>query len=344
MAANPPGDDPGTDVDAPEDAALAEPAAAAPQNIRGRAAFVPHVRSPWREGVAAEATPNNLIHRARNPDEAWIEEATAKIGDWRAMIRSVYLRWALTINASVLAERRYRDMAPDQALRTESLRVRDGQPQPRAVIALWPAPEAADNYAQITPLISAYGVSDLFGALEEVVFELYEIFLRHDFSSLMRGEEFLPLRRLYRQRVDSPEAALGWEEARAARYDAWRRKRTYDGLHAVLLSFLRTAGLRRPSSFQHTDIEDWATTLEMIGELRNLIVHGAATVSEKLGRLSGTQISMTFDFAAGDEIDVKLHHLQSVECYCDQLLTALNIALIEKVRGPLGGGARPGRA
>jgi len=55
------------------------------------------------------------------PEHAWVAEATAKIGDWRGIVRSVYLRWAITINACVLAEQRYEAMPPEKALQTSSL-------------------------------------------------------------------------------------------------------------------------------------------------------------------------------------------------------------------------------
>lgn len=304
------------------------------RNLRQRAVFVPHVRIPWQDGVAAIIQPDNLVHRARNAEEAWIEEATGKIGEWRSLTRSVYIRWAITINASVLAEQRYRDMPEDQALRTNTLRVVDGRPE-QAVLAIWPAPEAAGHYAAVTPLIAAYGAADLFGALEDVLFDLYEIFLRHNPEPLMRGTEFRDLRRSWHRRGDSPEAAEAWQTTWAARFDTWRRKRAYDGLHTVLVAFYQHAGLQRPSFYRLADVADWARTLEMIAELRHLVVHGAAVVSDRLAALSNTQNSLTFDFEAGQPLDVRLHHLQSVECFCEQLLTAINLSLVERAIGPL---------
>jgi hypothetical protein len=296
--------------------------------------FVPHFRIPWQDGVAAIVQPNNLVHRARNADEAWIEEATGKIGDWRSLTRSVYIRWAITINASALAEQRYRDMREDQALRTNTLRVVHGHPE-QTILAIWPAPEAAGHYATVTPLIAAYGAADLFGALEDVLFDLYEIFLRHNPEPLMRGAEFRDLRRSWHRRGDNPEAAEAWQTAWAARFDLWRRKRAYDGLQNVLVAFYQHAGLQRPSFYRLADVADWARTLEMIAELRHLIVHGAAVVSDRLAALCNTQNSLTFDFEAGQPLDVRLHHLQSVECFCDQLLTAINLSLVERAIGPL---------
>lgn len=305
-----------------------------PKNLRQRAVFVPHVRIPWEDGIAAIVQSNNLVHRASNDAEAWIEEATSKIGEWRALTRSVYLRWAITINASVLAEQRYREIPEDQALQTTALRMVEGHPA-LVQLAVWPARQAADHYAAVTPLIAANGVADLFGSLEDIIFDLYEIYLRNNPNPLMQGDEYRSLRRIWRHRSDNTDAAMLWQAAWSERFEIWRRKRAYDGLHQVLIAFFQHAGLRRPSSYQLTDVADWARTVEMVAELRHLIVHGAATVSDKLAALSNTPTSATFDFVAGAQLDVKLHHLQSTECFCDQLLTAINMSLIERAIGPI---------
>ncbi|MBY3060345.1 hypothetical protein HF263_30530 [Rhizobium leguminosarum] len=303
-------------------------------NLRARATFVPHVRIPWTDGIAAIVQPDNMIWRASTPEEVWIEEATAKIGEWRSLARSVYLRWALTINASAKAEERYRALPVDQALTTSTLRVLDGAPR-QVEIARWPAAQAAEHYAAITPLIAAYGVADLYGALEDIIFDFYEIVLRHNPESLLRGDEYRPLRRLRAQRGVSPDAENAWRQAWAQRFTTWRRKRAYDGLPDVLVALYRHAGLQRPTQYSRTDVADWARSLEMIGELRHHVVHGAATVSDRLGALSGTANALTFDFVTGAALDVRLHHLQSVECFSDQLLSAFNLSLMERVLGPL---------
>jgi hypothetical protein len=274
--------------------------------------------------------------RARTPAEAWAEEATSQIGEWRTLTRSVYIRWAITINASVLARERYRTIDPDRALTVGGLRMVDGQ-LAKVQLALWPARQASERYEQTTPLIAAYGVSDMFGALEDVVFEFYEIVLSHNPMPIIRGEEFCNIRRLWRQRAESAEASSAWQEAWADRFEKWRRKRAYDGLHSVFRALFEHAGLQRPSRFRQTDVEDWCRTIEMISELRHLIVHGAPIVSEKLAELSNTPTSLTFDFVAGAQLDVQLHHLQSVECFCDQLLNAINLSIFEKVFGPMKG-------
>lgn len=311
----------------------AEPAAR-PRNIRARANIVPHLRVPWTDPRALAAPAHNMVWQGDDPKHAWIAEATAKIGDWRSFTRSVYLRWALTINASVLAEQRYRGPAAGQALFVNTLRVRGTVPR-QTEIARWPGPEAADVYAEITPLIAAYGVADLYGALEDVIFELYEIVLTHHPDLLMHGPAFRDLRALRGRRGDSAEAEERWRAAWVERLARWRHDKAFLGLHRNLLTLFEHARLQRPSHYQHTDVADWARTLEMIGELRHHVTHGMATVSEKLARLSNTQTSLTFDFVEGATLDIGTHHLQSVELFCEQLLTAINLSLMEKVLGPL---------
>jgi hypothetical protein len=122
------------------------------------------------------------------------------------------------------------------------------------------------------------------------------VILRHDPGPLIAGEQFRDLRRLWRERQDSAAALFAWQEAWAARYTQWRRKRAYDGLHEVLSALSRHAGLSRPSFYRHTDVADWCRTVQMIAELRNDVVHGAAVVSEKLAGLSNGPTSLTFDF------------------------------------------------
>jgi hypothetical protein len=305
-----------------------------PSNLRSRATFVDHVRIGASGREDGDLPVTNIVLTPQGPEDAWIGDATGRIGDWRSLTRSVYLRWALTINACEVAEHRYHSLPEDQALRVDALRIIGGAPE-RAALAIWPSRDAAARYSQITPLIAAYGIADLFGALEDVIFDLYEIALRHNPTPLISGERYRDLRRLWRGRSDSPEAEDQWQAAWGARLEEWRHRRAFDGLHRVLQGFFTHAGLQRPSTYHQTDIPDWCRTLEMIGELRHHVVHGAAVVSEKLGRLSNTTTSLTFDFVEGSPLDVKLHHLQSVECFSDQLLTAINLSLVEKAMGPI---------
>jgi hypothetical protein len=117
--------------------------------------------------------------------------------------------------------------------------------------------------------------------------------------------------------------------------DGWQRRRIYDGFGQIFLAYMQHSGLKKPSRFRRSTIRDWADAIEGVAELRNLITHGAAFVSEKLASLTNKTASMGFDFIEGAPLRVELRHLQLVECFFNQMLTAINISLIEKVRGPL---------
>ncbi|MFT4095689.1 MAG: hypothetical protein QM651_01110 [Rhodoblastus sp.] len=306
-------------------------------SIRRRAGFTKHVKASFREINPAAA--NNVIIPRSEKYPFWVADVTGQIGDWRGYIRDVYLRWAITINAMHLAVDHWKTRPKETALQTVSLRAGKDGNAAFVPVAEWPAPNAVENYQKATPLLAAYGVTDLFGALEEIIFEMYETFLNDQPEHLMKGEEFRELRRLYKGRDDGEEAQRAWESVWIDRLDKWRRKRLYDGLHSVLKSFFHLTGLQRPSSFKHTDVDDWCRAIEAIGELRNCVTHGMGTVSQKLADLTATLPTDVFRFTEGDALNVELRHLMFVECFVDQLLSAINAACCEMAKRQLTGKA-----
>ncbi len=273
----------------------------------------------------------NIIWHTKKPELKWIEHSTELIGDWRSFVRSVYMRWAITINALHVARDRY-EANPNIALAVDTLRPSDEGPQ-RVHLAVWPGAKAAENYATSIPLIAAYGVQDLYGALEEIVFALYEIFLEAHPERLMHGDEFKPMRKLYREKNNGPEAAAAYAAAWSGRIETWRRKRAYDGLHKVFAAFWVTAKLVRPSWYKLSDIDDWTKTIETIGEIRHLIVHGEDRVSKRLSDLCTEQPALGLAFAEGERLEVHLVDLMIVEEFLDKLLSTLNRSLIELAHG-----------
>jgi hypothetical protein len=273
----------------------------------------------------------NLIWRTDDPRTKWIERATERIGDWRSFVRSVYMRWAITINALHIARDRYRDR-PDAMLAVDVLRPSSDGPQ-RVHLAVWDPPTAAANYDASIPLLAAYGVQDLYGALEEIVFALYELFLADHPEEIIGGPQFRPLRALRRSASDGPEQAEAWAGAWAQRLEQWRRNRSYDGLHRVFASFWAAAGLQRPSWYALSDIEDWTRTIETIGEIRHLIVHGENAVSDRLGDLCAAQPNLGLEFRKGERLEVHLVDLMIVEQFLDRLLTTINLSMFEMATG-----------
>jgi hypothetical protein len=53
-------------------------------------------------------------------------------------------------------------------------------------------------------------------------------------------------------------------------------------------------------------------------------------VPPELAEFSLQPANMGFDFREGEKLEINLRHLQGVECFLDQLLTALNLSLLER--------------
>ena len=201
-------------------------------SIRDRVNFVPHVRREWSDPVLLETGVANVIHESKKPEEQWITETTKRIGEWRSKAHSTYMRWALSINGLLVAERTYRDWPADKQFFVTSLRWRDGAAV-RVPVAEWSGAEAADNHRATAELIAGYGICDLYGCLDEIIFSAYGIYIDHHPHHLLAGPEFKELRILRKAAKRDPSLAEEWETRWKERVDAWQRKRVYDGLGAT---------------------------------------------------------------------------------------------------------------
>ncbi len=183
----------------------------------------------------------NLIYRTDDPALKWIETATSRIGDWRAAERSVFMRWAITINALHVARDRYRD-APEILLTIDTLRP-SAQGSQRVHLDAWRGEQAARNHDATIHTMAAYAVQDMHGILEEIVLELYEVFVRGNPQLLMRGDDYKALRAAFRAKDAGETEAAAYAEMWEQRIAGWRRNRTFDGLHRVFRTFWDAAGL-----------------------------------------------------------------------------------------------------
>jgi hypothetical protein len=296
-------------------------------SIRKRTSFAPQKKIEWRdhqgEGI------QNWIHRTEKVEEKWIEETTETIGSWRDISRSVYLRWAITINAMHVSAKHYENLPEDRRLKTETLRSSNGVAE-KIPLAIWSGAEASERYVESQELISAYGFADMYGVIEDIVFDAHEIFRRHQPGDLIKGPEFRDLRRKLAKKDDDPEA---WEAAWSKRFEDWRRKKLYDGLPRVALSYWTGCGLKEPSTYKYTNVADWMDTIKMFGVLRNHITHSAPMVTRELEDSCKIKGNMGFSYVTGTELNVELFHLMAIECFIDQYLTALNMSLLELVYG-----------
>jgi hypothetical protein len=300
---------------------------------RGKIDFVGHNKLKVDITKGNDQVPfHNVIHKARSDDELWAEEITTRLGDWRAVFRSSYMCWALSINGLFVARDRYsgEEWTENKRFQVRAIRPR-GESFVEVPISEWPGKRAADAHASIIPMILAYSVVDMYGALEEFVFDLYKIYLERHPLILLRGDDNRPLLKFYKQYLKDASLEEEWKEKWNERLRKWQRKRAYDGLSEVFLAFLRHANLKEPSHYRNTTVETWAEVIKGIGVLRNCIAHGERVVPKELADFSKKPYSVAFDFEEAQDINVKLHHLQGIELFCDQLLTALNISILEAV-------------
>ena len=308
-------------------------------NSRGDIDLVGHKIVSFQE-LDAGTIPliKNIIVIATKPEERWIEDVTRQIGEWRAKLRSAYIRWALAINGLEVAAKKYAE--PNWAaqhdfivtsLRPDENGIRpDGGIKPKVtIIARWDGPTASQAHLNTMPMLATFGVIDLYAHLEEVIFALYRTYLNYHHRQLLRGNEFKNLRRLKREADEDATAQSAWEAAWQERLNSWQRKKLYDGLPKVFKSFCDIATIKASSIYKHGTVESWCECIEIIGLVRNALVHGATTVSDELAAACAKPYSLAFDFEKDKPLIVHLYHLQGIDLFCEQLLSALNCSLFE---------------
>lgn len=305
--------------------------------MRGKFDLVGHPHVVWSELDPKKLpTIENFIVSPEDDGLKWIEEITASIGDWRADLRSTYIRWALALNGLHVANSHY------EARRVENRKFAVQTLRPDAVgiarlvnLAEWDFAFAADAHLKCAPMVCAWGLIDMYAALEACIFAMYRIFLNHNPRLILPQPEFSQLRRLYKQSRVNPVLIPDWERQWQKRLDEWHRKKLYDGLSKVFRAFCSQAKIKAPSIYWRTSPETWAETIQAIATLRHALVHGVQTVPADLAALSNKPHTLTFNFVEGQSLEVALHHLMGVEAFCHQLLTALNLSLIELAGYPL---------
>jgi hypothetical protein len=291
--------------------------------------FVGHQRIPVDElNPSTLPSIDNIVYKATNDKTVWIEETTAKIGDWRAIFRSTYIRWAVSLNGLHVASEKYSTSKEEKSFIINSLRVNNGVAK-QTVIVEWDFKTAAETHLKTAPMLCAYGLIDLYACFEEFIFDFYKIYLKHNPEHLLTGEENKPLKKLYKSYLADNTLADKWNEQFNNRLKAWQRKRLYDSLGKVFLSYCNQSGIEKPSMYKLSNPTTWAETLTGISLVRHSLTHGAKTVSKELSDFCKTPNNNGFTFKENDPLEIKLFHLQATELFSDQILTALNLSLVE---------------
>ena len=161
------------------------------------------------------------------------------------------------------------------------------------------------------------------------MFDLYKIFLKSNPEVLLKGSEFKTLKKLYRKHNNSEDLKKQWEKEWEKRLNNWHRKKLYDGLSKVFLSYCNEANLKTPSHYKETNVSIWADNIEFIALIRNHLVHGATKVDKELGEFSDNRPWIPNLFKEGDDLNLSIRHLEAIELFTAQLCNAINFSLIE---------------
>ncbi len=300
-----------------------------PSDARGNVDLVGHTVVSLSDAALVDV--DNVIIRSRGDSLEWATESMAAIGEWRARLRSVYIQWALAINGLHVVSELYRSdeyINRRSEFTVSSIRVHDHDQPDLSVIARWSWAEAADHHLGSSRKMAVFGLVDLYSNLEELIFRLALIHYEQHPDALIRGPEFRHLRQMRRQSDAGPEEMARWLEAIHARLETWQRNRLYDGLDSVLRTYFQHARLEKPPRYD-TGVEEWARILRIFGVVRNSLIHGAQTVNAELAELSKDS---GMEFKVDAPLDVSTEHLQAFELFTSQLLTGINMALVERVR------------
>ncbi|MEM9373450.1 MAG: hypothetical protein AAGA55_07385 [Planctomycetota bacterium] len=300
---------------------------------RGNLDLVPHTTIHWKN-LDPEDLPtiSNLVLKSKSTAGMWIEESSVLVGDYRSKLMSMYIQWSLAINGLHVAHDRYSDSEWNSTKQFTVSAVRPtetGLPPTVQTIAKWPGIRAAQAHLETTTKLIAWGIVELYALLEEFVFALYRVWWNNNPEGLLSGKEQKHLRALRVQAESNEVLKQSWKDAWENRLHSWQRNRLYSGLDKVILSYFQHTGLEKPSSYQESSPKTWAETIMLIALLRNALVHGAKTVSPELAAASDVRHNAGLEFRESSNLELRLFHLQAVEYFFQQLLTAINLSLSE---------------
>jgi hypothetical protein len=180
-------------------------------SIRQQTNFVPHEVLEWDDINVILKGVQNIVHVSEKPEEQWIVGTTEKIGDWRSLVRTTYMRWYIAIDALEQAARACSNMPTPHSVVVPAIRAGEHGPE-EVPLGEWTGEEAARHQHETATLLPAYGITDLLGSWEEIQFEMYRIFLNYHPQPLMKGEHRF-LRQIYYARHKSNEAAALWQSS-----------------------------------------------------------------------------------------------------------------------------------
>lgn len=283
------------------------------------------------EELPFAAPPSNFIVEAPHPDLQWVADATERIGAWRDLMRSTYVQWCVAINGLHVAAAqlsRPEWQIPARRFIVNGVRPTAHDRSQRAVIADFSGPDAARAHMDTINKLATWGFVELLGMFEDLVFDLYRIYLWGNPGDLINNNR--GLKQLWRRRMDDGESLEAWTEAFSEALDKWQKKKGYLGLHRVFLTFFQRSGLRE-HEVSRTTPEDWARSLRLLATVRNAIVHGQQSVTREVVEAldAARPYHLGLSFKEGEPLELDVNYLGVTELFADQLLTAINLSLVQ---------------
>lgn len=270
---------------------------------------------------------NNIIFSTDKEELKWVEYCTSKIGEWRSKFRSAYIRWAISINGLHLGQEKYSkaEWKTQNQFRIDCYRTK-GVSTIKEPLIFWDGDTAAKAHFETVNMIASYGIIDMYSLFEEFLFDFFRTYKFMNPRKFITGKENKELRNLYNNKETNPEQ---WELAWNERLDNWQRKKIYEGIDKTFIGFFNVTSLKKPKNYKVTTPETWAETLKSISILRNCLVHGTTTYPKDLAEISKKPHGLGFNFIEGEKIELNTKHLMIIEMFSDQLLSAMNLSLIE---------------
>jgi hypothetical protein len=272
---------------------------------------------------------------AKDPNQNWIVESNVETIKFGGTFHSIYLRWNVAVNglhkaADVYSSEQW--LKSGAAFAVQGIRNDpDGSGPALTKVQLWDGKKAAEIHKTSVPMIAAWAFCNMYACLEEFVFRLYRIYLESHPMEICDRENFMPLRQMFQNRLNSEADSKAWEAAWAERLESWHRKKLYDGLGTVFAGYVQRSGLKIPGSYEgQFNYGDVAATLAGISLIRNGFIHGATKVSKELGDFCTTFRRGLFEFKEGDSFEITLHELAALEHFTDTFTFNLNTSFLER--------------
>jgi len=127
--------------------------------VRAHLDVVGHRKFDVTEVFSALVPINNIVIKAQKSEDEWLQESMELIGEWRAIFRSIYIKWSLALNGLQVALERYSDPAwqAGKQFVVNSLRTDQTGPAKLTQIAVWDGHETVENHKAVIPYLACLG-------------------------------------------------------------------------------------------------------------------------------------------------------------------------------------------